>query len=158
MNTITSHLDHGKSINEPKIIVVHAMGEYIGGNGWDNHAVQYLNKAGLSAHSLIAPDATNYRCRLDSETAYHALGFNTDTLGMEALVEGVHDYASFLKAIDKPYLSKIQYQCMVEQAIEWKQMHDIIKIVRHSDLSPERKVDPGNGFPWKMFLNDVGEL
>lgn len=131
------------------------MGEFIGGDGWKNHAVQFLDEVRLSAHSLVAPDGSNFRCRLDSETAHHALGFNTDSLGMEALVEGVHTYASFLKAIDKPYLTKLQYQYMVEQAREWKQMYPDIKIVRHSDISPERKVDPGKGFPWGMFLEDV---
>lgn len=151
------HLKHGgKSLQKPTIIVIHAMGEFISGDGWDKHAVQFLNKAGLSAHSLIAPDSINYRLRKDTERAYHAQDFNTNSLGMEFLVAGMHDYGSFLKAISEPYLTKVQYETGVAQVKEWIELWDIKKIVRHSDISPERKVDPGIGFPWQKFLIDVG--
>lgn len=157
MNIIKTHLDHGKRFNDPKIIVIHAMGEFIGGSGWKNHAVQYLDKIGLSAHGVGDPNGTIYECRLDGETAYHALGYNEDTLGYEFLVEGEHNYSTFLKAIDIPYLTTAQYDAGVEWAIEKINMYDIEKVVRHSDLSPERKVDPGRGFPWERFLSDIGK-
>jgi len=151
------HLKHGgKKVQVPKIIVVHAMGEFIGGNGWDSHAVQFLNRSGLSAHSLIAPDATNFRLRKDTEGAYHAKGYNINSLGLEALVKGQHDYGSFIETIKTPYLEDGQYDAIVEQTKEWEDMWPIEKVVRHSDLSPERKVDPGAGFPWEQFLFDIG--
>ena len=158
MTKVISHLDHGANHQDPKIIVVHSMGEYIAGHGWEHHAVQFLNTLPkpLSAHSLVAPDGTNYRCRKDTEGAYHALNHNTDSLGIEFLVEGNHNYSSFLKAIKDPYLTKLQYEAGVEQVREWIELYDIHTVVRHSDLSPERKVDPGDGFPWDKFLIDVG--
>lgn len=158
MNIIDTHLDHGSKFNEPKILVIHAMGEYIGGDGWDSHAVNYLDSVGFSAHACGAPNGDIYRCRLDSEGAYHAKGFNTDSLGYEFLVEGSHNYGSFIERIKTPYLTKLQYESGVEFVGNWAKMYDIKrdKIFRHSDLSPERKVDPSTGFPWEKFLHDIG--
>ena len=161
MKIIQTHLDAGDKLGAqvPEIIVVHAMGEFINGDGWRDHAVQFLRTAKpypLSAHSLVAPDGTNYRCRLDTECAYHAGGYNKNTLGIECLVAGEHNYGSFVSTISKPYLANDQYNEVVRQAREWLELWPIKKIVRHSDLSPERKVDPGDGFPWQDFLNDVG--
>jgi len=152
------HLNAGDKlgIQFPDTIVIHAMGEFIAGNEWNNHAVHYLNSIGLSAHSLIAPDGTNYRCRNDNESAYHAAGFNTNSLGLEFLVPGQHSYMSFLEAIKHNYITDEQYEAGVLQVREWIDLWPIKKIVRHSDISPERKVDPGVGFPWQQFLNDLG--
>lgn len=149
-------LEAGAKHQTPKRIIIHAMGEYIGEPGWKNHAVNYLSGVGLSAHAIIAPDGTNYRCRTDTQGAYHALGHNTDTLGLEFLVPGIHTYRTFLKAIQKPYLTAEQYQVGVEQVKEWMKHWGITKVLQHSDISPERKVDPGDGLPWLMFLKDVG--
>ena len=158
MNKTITHLKHGgKKVQEPKVIVIHAMAEFIIGDGWKKHAVPFLNKYGLSAHSLVAPDATNYRCRKDNEIAYHAKGYNTNSLGLEALVPGEHDYGSFVNTIKQPYLTDGQYLAIVEQTKEWIDLWPIERIIRHSDLSPERKVDPGDGFPWIQFLHDVGK-
>lgn len=148
--------NHGSMVQLPNTIVIHAMGEYIGSPGWKNHAVNFLNRTGLSAHSNIAPDGVDYRCRNDNQGAYHALNHNTNTLGLEFLVGGVHTYSSFLKAISQPYLTEIQYKVGVERVKYWIKRWGITKVVRHSDLSPERKVDPGDGFPWEMFKTDIG--
>lgn len=152
---IKAYTNIGAPSQTPKTVIIHAMGEYIAGDGWDNHAVQYLKRIGLSAHSLIAPDGINYRCRKDEQGAYHAKGHNTDSLGMEILVKGNHDYTSFLSAIQTDYITEKQYNESVSQAKEWLEIWDIENFVRHSDISPERKVDPGDGFPWSDFLNSV---
>jgi len=151
-----THLDHGASINSPELIIIHSMGEYVMLNKKYHHAVKFLDLEGLSAHALIAPDATNYRCRNDDEGAYHAKGFNKNSLGMEFLVPGEYYYASFLSRIASPYVSDEQYSEGVRQTVEWLNLHPIKKIVRHSDLDPERKRDPGKGFPFMDFLHDIG--
>lgn len=152
---VKSHLSHGHKNNEPNLIVVHAMGEYILGSGWKDHAVSFLNENGLSAHSLIAPDGTNYRCREDGETAYHAKGHNTDSLGIEFLVVGEHDYASFVKAMTEDYVTGIQYEVGLNQIKKWINQFSIERIVAHSGLSPERKVDPGAALMARL-LHDIG--
>lgn len=156
MIRITTNLEHGgNSANTPKLIVIHAMGEYIK-DSQPRHAIKFLDHYGLSAHSLIAPDGTNYRCREDNQRAWHARGFNPNSLGIEFLVPGVHDYGSFIETIKTPYLTDNQYRAGVEQVREWIDLHGITEIARHSDKSPGRKVDPGDGFPWEEFLSDIG--
>ena len=153
------HSPYRGAHQKPAMIVVHAMGEYVmadDGKSFD-HAPEFLERMKLSAHALVAPDGTVFRCRNDDEGAYHARGFNTDSLGMEMLVAGRHDYGSFVKAISKPYLTDAQYAAAVAQCREWVSLHGITRIVRHSDLSPGRKLDPGSGFPWDKFLDDVKE-
>ena len=149
------HNHYGSAHNTPKFIVVHCMGEFIEVGDCAEHAADFLLRQGLSAHVLVAPGGEVYRCRLDSEGAYHAKSFNTDSLGIEFLVKGEHDYDSFAKAIEKPYLDDEQYKAGVTQVREWLKLHKIDMIVRHSELSPGRKIDPGEGFPWEKFLIDV---
>lgn len=149
-------LKHGAGDQIPNKIIIHSMGEFIGIDGWANHAIQFLDRKGWSAHSFIAPNGINYRCRDDTQGAYHALSHNTDSLGLEFLVPGVHTYSSFLKAISKPYVDSIQYRAGVAQVKYWIKHWGITNIVRHSDIDPDRKVDPGEGFPWNMFLHDIG--
>lgn len=127
------------------------MAEYVG----EEHAPDFLLRSGLSAHALVAPDGTLYRCRDDDQGAYHAKGFNQHSLGIEVLVAGRHDYSSFAKAIALHYITDAQYAAVLAQCREWLRLHDIAKVVRHSDLSPGRKIDPGAGFPWSKFLSDL---
>ena len=96
------------------------------------------------------------RSRKDEEGGYHAKGFNSNSLGVEFLVPGLHTYATFTNAIKKKYLSTAQYNAGVELVKSWIDKHEISNIDRHSDLSPGRKVDPGQGFPWQRFLEDTG--
>lgn len=156
-DVVMAHLNHGwRGINRPRLIVVHAMAEFIVDGPKRYYAVEWLNHLQLSAHVLAAPDGTRFRCRLDGEGAYHAKGFNMDSLGVEVLVPGEHDYASFLEAIKRPYVSDAQYSAVLEQCREWLNLYPIERLARHSDLSPGRKVDPGAGFPWGDLLHDLG--
>lgn len=151
------HNPYGRPGNTPRTIIVHAMGEHImmdDGKTFE-HAPDFLERMKLSVHALIAPDGTIIRCRDDSETAYHAQGYNTNSLGMEMLVAGRHDYGSFVRTIAEKYLTDAQYEAAVKQCREWVSLHKIERIVRHSDVSPGRKLDPGAGFPFDKFLADV---
>lgn len=144
--------------NTPKRIIIHCMGENIQDENNPevfNHAVAFLNEYRLSAHYLIAPDGTVFQCRPDNERASHARGHNTDTIGIEFLVQGDHNYGSFLESIKTPYLTNVQFDAGVELVDNLMQTHDIQSIVRHSDVSPGRKVDPGLGFPWDYFLRRI---
>ena len=154
---ITRHNPYGRCCNKPKLIVIHAMGENImrdDRTGYE-HAPDFLERMKLSAHMLVQPDGTMIRCRSDDEIAFHAQGFNTNSLGMEILVPGNHTYSTFVNDISKPYLSDAQYLAAVTQCKKWIELHGSMRILRHSDLSPGRKLDPGSGFPWDKFLIDL---
>lgn len=147
---------YGAAYQIPKTIIIHAMGEYVAVSKDEyEYAPDYLMRQGLSAHALIAPNGTIYRCRQDDQGAYHALGNNTDTLGIEIMAEGKHDYSSFAHKIKTPYLTDEQYASLLWQCCEWCKLYKIKKIVRHMDLSPGRKIDPGLGFPMAQFLSDL---
>lgn len=144
-------LPHGGGKQWPNVVVVHAMAEYIEYEGRHLHAVDLLNELRLSAHALVTPSAVVIRCREDDQTAWHAKGHNGNTLGVEILVPGVHGYGSFLEAIEKPYCSRPQMLAAVEQVRVWMNKFTIHEVVRHSDIDPERKTDPGSGFNWGEF-------
>ena len=156
MDEVLIPLEAGFESHTPKRIVVHAMGEYIDTEPIDYHAVDWLRKLGLSAHAFVTPSGVVVRSRKDEQGAYHAKGHNSGSLGVEFLVPGLHTYATFVAAIKKKYLTKPQYEAGVEAVKRWKDRYELTTIVRHSDLSPDRKVDPGKGFPWERFLSDTG--
>lgn len=154
MNIIERPLRAGNQFNKPKMIVVHAMGEYI--NDPDPiFAPDFLEKYGLSAHALIVPNGDVMICRNEQTGAYHAKGHNTDTLGIEFLVRGEHDYSSFIETIKTNYVTSNQWIAGIELVRSWIEKFDIRNIQRHSSLSPGRKVDPGTGFEWDRFMERV---
>jgi N-acetyl-anhydromuramyl-L-alanine amidase AmpD len=155
MNIIERPLKHGSNHNNPDRIVIHAMGEYIK-DPEPMLAVDYLDKLGLSAHYLILPNEDIMMCRRPDQGAYHALNFNTDSIGIEYLVEGEHDYTTFKVAIKTNYVTAGQWQAGVELVKHLKSLYDINHIDRHSDLDPNRKVDPGRGFEWQKFKQQIG--
>lgn len=148
---------YGSRNNFPEFIVVHAMGEKIDVEGAPS-AASYLESVGLSAHALVAPSGYIILCRPEDKGAYHAKGFNSNSLGIEFLVEGNHNYGSFIEAIKKDYITEKQYKSGLDLIRMWMYSWDIQPncIFRHSDLSPERKVDPGSGFPWDKLMKDIG--
>ena len=148
-------LSKGATHQTPTRIVVHAMGEYIKGNDQDYHARDLLEAYGLSAHALVTPSGIVILCRAEDTGAYHAMGNNTNTLGVEFLVPGFHDYGSFIKAIQAPYLTDEQYEAGIMLMKHWMSEFDINRIDRHSDIDPDRKKDPGVGFPWEQFVMDI---
>lgn len=152
---------NGARKQTPRKIIIHSMAEFIDLDRRDRYAPNYLEDLGISAHAFVTPTGTIIRCRNDEQGAWHAKGNNTDSLGIEFLVPGVHTYASFSKAIQKPYLTRAQYKAGVKFVSMWMHKWNIDnmgadRIVRHSELSPGRKIDPGPGFPFNKFLEDVG--
>lgn len=155
MAIINKPLPKGAKHQVPSRIVLHSMGEYIKFDSGNKHAYDFLKDIGLSAHALICPDGTVIRCREDNQGAWHAKGFNKNSLGIEFLVKGAHTYGSFKKVIKDHYLTLDQHIAGVELLRDWCSKYDIKSIDTHSSLSPKRKVDPGTGFPLKQFLIDV---
>jgi len=147
----------GNTINIPNRIIIHAMGEFIDDEDRDYSAHGWLNKLGLSVHILLTPSGVPIRCRNDSQKAWHAKNNNTNTLGIEFLVSGLHNYSTFLKAIKKPYLTDSQYHSGIEIIDKWLMNYKLTKdaVTTHHLIDPDRKYDPGDGFPLDKFLNDL---
>ncbi len=158
MNIIESLIPYGGGIQIPDTIIVHSMAENLLLKNGTKHAVAYLNDIKLSAHVLVAPNGDIYRCHPDNEIAWHAIEFNTNSLGIEFLVEGDYIYETFLDRIKETYITSKQLVSGLEIINNWFKIHNIKKIVRHSDISPERKVDPGLGFPWDYLLDNIREF
>jgi len=169
MEIANIHLLGGDIHNSPKIIVLHAMGEYIHVSeevkahyaakgkvlelGRDYHAPEWLRVLGYSAHNLVTPSGLVIKCRENHEGAYHAYGYNTDSLGIEFLLEGIHTYETFKAGISSEYLTSMQFGKGVEVVSKWMDDYDISMdgVVTHHSLSPNRKTDPGSGFPLEQF-------
>jgi len=148
--------EYGASHNDPRMVVVHSMGEFIL-DPYPIHADDFLVKLGYSAHALVTPKGEVIITRDDDQGAYHAKGYNKDSLGIEFLVEGNHDYASFVERIKTPYLTDDQFSAGVAAVSRWVNSYEIApnRVLRHIDISPGRKVDPGEGFPWERFKQEI---
>jgi len=135
----------GAAHQTPKRIIVHAMSEWINGM----YAPDFLLSVGLSAHALVTPDGDIIKCREDTQGAFHAKGFNTNSLGIEFLLPGHNDYGSFLDGIARPgWVSEPQLLAGARWIAEWMARWNITQIDGHCDVDPARKKDPGRGFPW----------
>ena len=146
-------LNKGLPKQDPKQIIIHAMGEYLKTPLKSYWAPEYLEFLGLSVHRFITPSGLLIKAREDWEGAYHARGWNVDTLGIEFLVPKAYTYERFLEKIKTDWVSEEQYITGAKQCRQWMQQFGIVSIFRHRDISPERKVDPGEGFRWGYFLN-----
>jgi N-acetyl-anhydromuramyl-L-alanine amidase AmpD len=173
MNIIKIPTNIGGGSQNPKMIVIHAMAQYINidddASKWYKNvkgknipvghyrAEDWLKIYGASAHNLIETNGDILSLRSTKKIAYHARKFNKDSIGIEVLVKGTWNYGSFLQEMKKDWVTEKQYSSLVSLVKEsmeyWKIPID--KIVRHSDISPERKYDPGKGFKWEEFLNRV---
>lgn len=148
-------VSHGGGQQTPTRIVVHSMAEYLFHDGEWMHASDFLNAIGLSAHALVCPDGVVIRQRRDDQVAWHAKGFNQNSLGCEILVQGRWDYDSWRERIRTPFVKSNQWLAGCEFVRNWVNNWGILQIDRHSDIDPSRKPDPGEGFPWEQFLERV---
>ena len=141
--------------NNPKRIVIHAMSEFVKHEGEYLHAYALLKELGISAHRFIDPAGNMIISRHDEQGAYHAKGHNTDTVGVEFLVPGFHTYDEFLQAITEPYMTDKAFDTGLVLVRAWmaKWEIELDGVVTHQQIDPNRKYDPGTGFPLENFLN-----
>jgi N-acetylmuramoyl-L-alanine amidase len=110
----------------------------------------------VSAHYVLAEDGTVYRLVPEERTAWHAgrsswrgrEALNATSIGIEIvnLHGDRHDYPPR------------QIAALIELCRDILMRHPAIEprnVVGHSDIAPQRKIDPGRRFPWKT-LADAG--
>jgi len=110
----------------------------------------------VSAHYVLADDGTAYRLVPEARIAWHAgrsswrgrEALNATSIGIEVvnLHGDRHDYPP------------LQIAALIELCRGILARHPAIEprnIVGHSDIAPQRKIDPGRRFPWKT-LADAG--
>lgn len=135
-------------------IIVHAMAEFIDYQGERYFAPDFLNKIGLSCHYMVDPSGGVIECAHPLEqTAYHAKGFNTHSIGIEILVPGVFNYSDFINRIDTPWVSDSQMSATCNLVAWCFNNFPIDTLLRHCDVSPQRKKDPGLGFNWEWLTD-----
>ena len=168
--------NHGGGIQTPNRLIIHAMGQYIiiskSDSRWYkenknidipvgiHHAVEFLDYVGLSAHFLIEPNGDLMNLRKTTEIAYHAKSNNTDTVGIEILLEGEWNYPSFKKEMlsGNDWITVDQYKSLIEisnDIVEYFDMDVEKGVLRHSDISPGRKIDPGVGVKWNWYKKQL---
>lgn len=127
------------------------------------HSLELLTRGTVSSHYLIgeAP-ATIYQLVDENRRAWHAgdsqwrgrTWLNASTIGIELVNQGYADTPA--GRIWQPY-SEAQINALILLLKDIVQRHNlpIDSIIGHSDIAPQRKVDPGPLFPWRR-LADAG--
>ncbi|MHB9880902.1 N-acetylmuramoyl-L-alanine amidase [Pacificimonas sp. ICDLI1SI03] len=109
--------------------------------------------AGVSSHYLIAEDGTVMRLVAEADRAWHAgraywrgiRDVNSASIGIELANPGHdHGYTEF------PEPQMVALQELMKGILA---RHDIEprNVVGHSDVAPDRKIDPGELFPWERL-------
>ncbi len=126
-------------------------------------SLEILKGDGVSSHYLIGESpATIYRLVDESQRAWHAgesqwngrTWLNSSSIGIELVNGGYVDSAE--GRLWYPF-SDQQIDALIVLLKDIMQRHGLKPgaIIGHSDIAPQRKVDPGPLFPWKR-LADAG--
>ena len=137
-----------RSINSIKIIVIH----YTGMQSERESIKKLCNiQSKVSSHFLINQNGQVYRLVQDNRIAWHAgkscwgkyKNLNKNSIGIELVNKGHQfGYTNFKK---KQLSSLIKICKILIKKYKIKKKN----IIGHSDISPLRKIDPGEKFPWK---------
>ncbi|MGH1375538.1 MAG: N-acetylmuramoyl-L-alanine amidase [Alphaproteobacteria bacterium] len=107
----------------------------------------------VSAHYLVDEDGAVYDLVAEDKRAWHAgvsywqgeTDINSYSIGVEIVNPG-HEFG--YRAFPDIQMKAVQGLCS-----EIMQRHEIKYVLAHSDVAPERKIDPGELFDWKMLAS-----
>lgn len=127
-------------------------------------SLKILTEGPVSSHYLVRDNPpTVYRLVDESRRAYHAgvsswkgsTQLNASSIGIEIVNLGLIEGSVEAGTWDE--YPQGQMDVVLELVKDIVRRHDIRpdRIVAHSDIAPQRKVDPGPRFPWKR-LADAG--
>ena len=141
-----------RSSKSIKLLVIH----YTGMQSELESIMRLCNpKYKVSSHFVINQNGKIYRLVQDDQTAWHAgkscwgkyKNLNKNSIGIELVNKGHEfDYTNFKK---KQLSSLIKICKILIKKYKIKKRN----IVGHSDISPLRKIDPGEKFPWKELAD-----
>ena len=141
-----------RSSKSIKLLVIH----YTGMQSERESIMRLCNpKYKVSSHFVINRSGTIYRLVKDNQTAWHAgkscwgkyKNLNKNSIGIELVNQGHEfNYTNFKK---KQLSSLIKICKILIKKYKIKKRN----IVGHSDISPLRKIDPGEKFPWKELAD-----
>lgn len=125
----------------------------------DAKSMQLLSQGKVSSHYLISESGRAYRLVDESRAAWHAgasswygnIAMNSTSIGIEIVNAGWTEGADG-KPVWHPYDDR-QVRALTILLRDIIQRHGIApeNVVGHSDIAPQRKVDPGPLFPWKTL-------
>lgn len=118
-----------------------------------------LTRGGVSAHYLLGADSPEvYRLVDESQRAWHAgdsqwrghTWLNASSIGIELVNPGYLDGPDGRRWFAYP---QAQIDRLIALLKDLKARHGVagVNIVGHSDIAPQRKVDPGPRFPWAQL-------
>jgi N-acetylmuramoyl-L-alanine amidase len=125
-------------------------------------ALKILTEGPVSSHYLVNDKPpTVYRLVDESRRAYHAgvsywrgsTQLNASSIGIEIVNRGDDARAQGGDWAEYP---KEQMDVVIALVKDIVRRHDIRpeRVVGHSDIAPQRKVDPGPKFPWKRLADE----
>ena len=139
--------------NSIKIIIIH----YTGMQSERESMIRLCNpRSRVSSHFVINQNGKIYRLVQDNQIAWHAgkscwaqyKNLNKNSIGIELVNKGHQfGYTNFKKK-QLSSLTKICKSLIKKYKIKKK------NVIGHSDVSPLRKIDPGEKFPWRQLANN----
>jgi N-acetylmuramoyl-L-alanine amidase len=128
-------------------------------------SLRILTQQQVSSHYLLSDESPPriYRLVPEDRRAWHAgesawknhAGLNASSIGIEIVNPGLVKQADGSSAF-APYPPE-QIELLVALVKDIVARHQILpeRVLGHSDIAPQRKIDPGAAFPWKR-LADAG--
>lgn len=117
-------------------------------------AVQSFKDNDVSAHYIISGKGKIYHLVADEKCAWHAgksfwkgqTSLNKNSIGIELSTP----------TLGQNKYSKSQISALISLLKKLQKEYNILpqNIIGHSDVAPDRKPDPGKGFPWKKLAQE----
>ncbi|WOJ89890.1 N-acetylmuramoyl-L-alanine amidase [Methylocapsa polymorpha] len=149
--TIEPSPNHGeRSGRAPDAIILHYTGIATG-----EAALRRLcdSAAQVSAHYLVFEDGSLFQLVPEARRAWHAgIGYWAGERDMNTVSIGIEIANAGHLAGAPPYPSK-QIEAVIALCQDIISRHAIRpqRVLGHSDLAPDRKIDPGEYFPWERL-------
>ena len=155
LNIISKKINFGYKASNNRVIsniIIHSVYNNLGGEKFDiDLIIKQFSKYKVSSHYVINRDGQIFLLVDESNIAFHAgksilpngkSNINNTSIGIE-LINSVDEVPT-----------ENQINSLILLVKDIKKRHNIIYVLRHSDIAPDRKTDPWN-FDWDFFLKQL---